>query len=360
MMSVSSCPLISVIVPVYKVEPYLRRCLESICGQSYRNLEILCVDDGSPDNSIDILREFAQKDNRIRVIRKPNGGLSSARNAALDIAQGEWVTGVDSDDWLEPGIYEKAVACLSDDMDMLCFGTQMEWENTPTDKQREEKDSYFSLKETGLYQHSEKEPILLNVCFWNKLWRRSVIERYHLRFVEHCVYEDEGFFVMFMPSCKAYYILNDVGYHYLQRPDSIMGMTADNLSMREDMFRQTLKVADQLTKQARWRQAGYYFARMLKISWIYICYYCPEKAEHYRLQYSRLFFRHKLPITEGKRFKALMFSPFHPDVSRLLPNGKKSSKYFVMLHFGAYLLKSLIDIFQRDKEDSPTTIHEGI
>lgn len=345
MMSVPSLPLISVIVPVYKVEPYLRRCMESICNQSYRNLEILCVDDGSPDDSIEILREFSCHDHRIKVICKPNGGLSSARNAALDIAKGEWVTGVDSDDWLEPGIYEKAVAHLRDDIDMLCFGTQPEWENNPTDAQRLAKQNYFSLNNTGFYLHHADVPISLNVCFWNKLWRRSVIEQYRLRFVEHCLYEDEGFFVMFMPSCRAYFILRDVGYHYWQRSDSIMEMTSRDMSLREDMFRQLLSVDDCLTKQVRWRQAEHYFSRMLKTSWDYICYYCPEKADFYRLLYYRLVFRHKLPVNESKRFKALMLSPLHPDVSRLLPDGKKSGKLFLAFHYMAYLLRLLIDFF---------------
>lgn len=99
-------PLISVIVPVYKVEEYLARCVDSILGQTYRNLEILLVDDGSPDRCGEICEEYAARDTRIRVIHKENGGLSSARNAAIDVAQGEYLGFVDSDDWIEPETYE--------------------------------------------------------------------------------------------------------------------------------------------------------------------------------------------------------------------------------------------------------------
>ena len=98
--------LISVIVPVYKVEKYLVRCVDSILGQTYSNLEVILVDDGSPDGSGAICDEYAQKDARIRVIHKENGGLSSARNAGIDIATGEYFGFVDSDDWIEPDTYE--------------------------------------------------------------------------------------------------------------------------------------------------------------------------------------------------------------------------------------------------------------
>ena len=93
--------LISVIVPVYKVEPYLRRCIDSIISQTYHNLEIILVDDGSPDNCGAICDEYAEKDTRVRVIHKSNGGLSDARNAGLDIMTGDYVAFVDSDDWID-------------------------------------------------------------------------------------------------------------------------------------------------------------------------------------------------------------------------------------------------------------------
>ena len=93
-------PLISVIIPCYNVEKYLYRCVDSIIGQTYKNLEIILVDDGSPDNCGKICDEYAAKDGRIKVIHKENGGLSDARNVAIDVAKGEWLTFVDSDDYL--------------------------------------------------------------------------------------------------------------------------------------------------------------------------------------------------------------------------------------------------------------------
>ena len=97
---------ISVVVPVYNVEEYLDQCVESLVGQTYKNLEVILVDDGSPDNCPAMCDEWAERDNRIKVIHKENGGVSSARNAALDIASGDYIGFVDSDDWIEPDMYE--------------------------------------------------------------------------------------------------------------------------------------------------------------------------------------------------------------------------------------------------------------
>ena len=103
-------PLISVIVPVYNVETLLPRCVDSILTQTYECLEVLLVDDGSTDASGEICEQFAKKDTRIRVIHKENGGLSSARNAGLDVASGDYIGFVDSDDWIEPEMYAEMLA----------------------------------------------------------------------------------------------------------------------------------------------------------------------------------------------------------------------------------------------------------
>ena len=110
----NSQPKISVIVPVYKTEGLLDRCVESIVGQTYKNLEIILVDDGSPDNCPAMCDEWAEKDSRIRVIHKENGGVSSARNAALDIATGDYIGFVDSDDWIEPEMYSSLIQKISE------------------------------------------------------------------------------------------------------------------------------------------------------------------------------------------------------------------------------------------------------
>ncbi|MGM9549262.1 MAG: glycosyltransferase family 2 protein [Faecousia sp.] len=115
--------LISVIVPVYNVEAYLPRCVESILAQTYGKLEIILVDDGTKDNSGAICDAYARQDDRIRVIHKPNGGLSSARNAGIDAAAGEYLSFVDSDDWIEPDMYEQMMALMGQyGVRLVCAG----------------------------------------------------------------------------------------------------------------------------------------------------------------------------------------------------------------------------------------------
>ena len=104
--------MISVIVPIYNVEKYLIKCIESIINQTYKDLEIILVDDGSTDSSGKICDEFATKDNRIKVIHKKNGGLSSARNIGLDICKGNYISFIDSDDYIELDMYEKMIKII--------------------------------------------------------------------------------------------------------------------------------------------------------------------------------------------------------------------------------------------------------
>lgn len=213
-------PLISVIVPIYNVERYLDKCLASICGQTYRNLQIICVDDGSTDGSADILDGWAAKDKRICIVKKKNGGLSSARNAGLEICIGEFVTGVDSDDWLLPDIYEKAVPYLTDDCDMLAYIAQSVDEEGNLYKDGDK--AHFALPEQGMYGEEWLQTHRINPCFWNKLWRRSVIEKHELRFPDGLIFEDEVFIRMFTPFMRRFYSLPEKGYMYVQRGGSIM------------------------------------------------------------------------------------------------------------------------------------------
>lgn len=113
-------PLISVIVPVYNVEPYINKCIDSILSQTYKNLEVILVDDGSPDNCPKICDDYASIDNRVKVIHQKNAGQSIARNNALDICTGEYIAFVDSDDWIEPDAYEKIMEIMQrQDLDIV-------------------------------------------------------------------------------------------------------------------------------------------------------------------------------------------------------------------------------------------------
>lgn len=224
----TEAPLVSVIVPVYNTAPWLRQCLDSICAQSYRNLEIICVNDGSTDNSAEILDEYAAKDARIKVIHQANAGLSAARNAALELATGEWVVGVDSDDYLAPDVYERAVACIAPAVDMVFFGVEKVDEEGVILPDSD----YFALPAAGEYEMTSELAGKLNVCFCSKLWRRSVLVEHELKFPTGLIYEDEAMFFLYAPYVRKVAICPFSGYYYVQRRDSITNVNAWSDEMR--------------------------------------------------------------------------------------------------------------------------------
>lgn len=210
-------PLISVIVPVYNTADYLDKCLGSICGQTYDNLEIFCVDDGSTDDSLSILRRWAEKDRRIIIIHQENAGLSAARNAALDRATGDFVTGVDSDDFIEPDAYEAVARAIDDEVDMVTFETILVNENG-----EKRIASYWQHVFSGKRTVTKDTIRKTNVAFWNKAFRRSLIEEFHIRFPNGLLYEDNVFFFEYIVHARYISFIKKGMYNYLHRSGSIM------------------------------------------------------------------------------------------------------------------------------------------
>ena len=213
-------PLVTIIVPVYNTEKCLRRCLDSICGQTYPHLEILCVNDGSTDGSAAILEEYAARDKRIRIFTQENAGQSVARNIGLHHATGEWITGVDSDDYLEIDTIETACANISGEVDIISFGVRIVWESVEEDPQIDQ--IYAPKGNAGA--HAMSQQILLSIPweFCGKLWRRSLLEQEQAYFPQGLRYEDWFFFFAYTPAAKGIYFLNTQKYHYVRREGSIM------------------------------------------------------------------------------------------------------------------------------------------
>lgn len=214
-------PLISVIVPVYNVEQYLPKCVDSILGQTYTNLEVILVDDGSPDNCGKICDEYAEKDHRIRVIHKKNGGLSDARNVALDIAKGEYISFVDSDDWLHKQYVEmlyRDLVLTNADISMCAFL------RTSTDKIADgnlkghtcETMDYKQAMRLTLYQNK------LNNAACAKLYKKELFEG--LRFTVGRLYEDLDIFYKIYERVSRFSNTNDALYYYYCRQESILGV----------------------------------------------------------------------------------------------------------------------------------------
>ena len=206
-------PKISVIVPVYNVEKYLRRCVDSILAQTFTDFELLLVDDGSTDDSRVICEEYAALDVRVRVFHKPNGGVSSARNLGLDNAHGEWITFIDADDWIDCGFISGLRENATDSG--LVIG-QSKLEIGP------ESYLYFEII-PGKYDSTGIKALLMkysNPVFtspWGKLFQKCIIDKIDLRFNTHLSKGEASIFVYnFLMEIGSLYIIGDMisYYHY--------------------------------------------------------------------------------------------------------------------------------------------------
>lgn len=214
-------PLISVIVPIYKVEPYFDKCISSIVNQTYTNLEIILVDDGSPDQCPQMCDAWAEKDARIRVIHQKNQGSGTARNIGLDAAKGEVIAFVDSDDYIAPDMYMHLSTLLEQGADIA----ECNYIEVTAD------DAVFEQKyETCFYttQEAMKEHIhdrIFRQLIWNKVYRRKLIE--NVRFPNGKKIDDEFFTYKVLGNAKVLAHSSKICYAYRQQMDSIMHVISE-------------------------------------------------------------------------------------------------------------------------------------
>lgn len=221
-------PLISIIVPVYNTEQYLDKCVDSIVNQTYTNLEIILIDDGSPDNCGAICDEYAKKDSRIKVIHKSNGGLSSARNAGLDVANGNYITFVDSDDMVESQMYEKMMENIQlTHVDICMCGCKIVNEQGDLLLEDNFKNKVYNIDEII------KDIILpLKTASWNKLFSKEIIG--FVRFPEGKIHgEDLIFILKCLTSKTTISTINGAYYRYIKHPSSITTSKFSNRSFDE-------------------------------------------------------------------------------------------------------------------------------
>lgn len=215
--------VLSVIIPVYNTAPFLRACLDSVCNQTYKNLEIICVDDGSTDESLSIIQEYAAKDGRIHVITQANKGIARTRNVGLARARGEWLTWVDSDDWLETDAYEKVIKAIKPQLDLICYGGKIEG-----DIDSETRDKLQKYNDFPFQGHRQMTPDIardLNVYLWCKFMRREVVVNHAISFPDGRIYEDAAFLYCLYPFINGCHFISDHLYHYRQHSSSIMDET---------------------------------------------------------------------------------------------------------------------------------------
>lgn len=222
-------PLISVLVPIYKIDRYLGICVESLLNQTYKNLEIILVDDGSPDRCPEICDLYASKDGRIKVIHKENGGLVSARKAGLMAAKGSYVGYVDGDDWVGPGFYHSLYSSIKEsDADIAIAGFSRDlfsstknilnaipsgvYEGEALDAIKKQ-----MIADRAFYRHG------ITTYLWNKLFKREVIEKYQMEMDNRItIGEDAATVYPAIMASKKIVITDNCAYHYRQREDSML------------------------------------------------------------------------------------------------------------------------------------------
>lgn len=217
-------PLISVIVPVYNVEKYLPRCIDSILAQTFTGFELLLIDDGSKDKSGEICDEYARKDPRIRVFHKENGGVSSARNVGLDNARGEWIFFSDADDILELAAFQLLISkAESNDVDLVMAGYRIHQDNALQKEIGHERNKLLSRDE-ALAEMYQPTDFPYQGYLWCKLFRGSVIADNHLRYNEQLYFnEDRLFIVRFLcHSQRLVSYTTQVVYNYIVRESGAM------------------------------------------------------------------------------------------------------------------------------------------
>lgn len=257
--------LISIIVPVYNMEQYLERCMNSIWQQTYTNLEIILVDDGSTDHSPQMCDEYAGKDSRIKVVHKQNGGLSDARNAGLAVASGAYIGYVDSDDWIEPDMYEKMYqACVENQAQVaVCRYAQVYKDHTV--QAGNGNVTVFDKEELLRIYIGDSDDYIIYNSVWSKLFTREIVEGVQFpkgRNSEDIMYTTKAF-------CKAdrgVYIDKCLYNYVLDRDGSIM-----NVKRGERMFQDELPfwrehiayIREQVSEEMGDYAAYYYYRRLL-------------------------------------------------------------------------------------------------
>lgn len=244
---------LSIIVPIYNVEKYLDRCMQSLLNQTLKEIEIVLVDDGSPDNCPKMCDEYAKKDSRVKVIHKPNAGLGYARNSGLEIATGEYVAFVDSDDYLDVNAYEMSFTyAVKENADYVSFGNKTEcnkgeWtEECPSSLSvltNEEVKKY--LLDTIACAPGIKQERKYNMSVWHGLYRRKIIEDHNICFFSEreVICEDILFQIDYLQKARKIVLLPRSYYFYCLNDTSLTG------TFKEDKFIKHIKLHDLLIKK---------------------------------------------------------------------------------------------------------------
>ena len=313
--------LISVIVPVYNVEEYLDRCVESILNQTYTNLEIILIDDGSTDGSERKCDEWSKRDRRIIVIHKENGGLSDARNVGIERSKGDYIAFVDSDDYIRSDMYEILLNNLKDNDADVSAGMPTSFskeEDLKNVQQSEIKISYY--KENEVFQQLFNDKIGETVVVWNKLYSKKVF-RDNLRFPKGKIHEEVFFAHRMLGNIQSIVYTTDKLYYYYKRQGSISNhFCIKRLDELDGMYDRMLYF-----KQKRFQDTIYpllsflaYYDKLIRFYGYFIFYNNDHEYDKNRKEIKQKFDAGyvqlmRMPIDRKKKVKYVFFKNF-PDI----------------------------------------------
>ena len=309
-------PEISIIIPVYNVEKYLDECLNSAANQTFENIEIICVNDGSTDGSLEILESHASKDKRIRIISQENKGVSSARNEGLDAARGKYIYFMDSDDYMEPNALRELHDLIEEkSCDLIIFKTYNFIDETGEYVNME----YYDMPElTEILANSKfkcqdylKELIDVDVTVYTKFFKKEIAS--DIRFREGLIFEDNLFAMQLLFNAESIYFYDRYLYHRRMREDSLM-------SSNSERFMNILEIMNML--EDLFLEKGYYEE-------------CKEKL--FLKKYSEL--NHRLFLIDDK-YKEEFYSRIKLDLK------EKQGKYDSTIDFNR-VEDAIIDVYER-------------
>lgn len=235
---------LSVIIPVYDVREYIFQCLDSVINQTLRDIEIIIVDDGTPDDCGKIADEYAVRDSRIKVIHQKNAGLSAARNAGMAIATTPFVMFVDSDDYVQPDYCEKMLTAVSNGADVAVCGINFIYEA----------DAHLAKSDAAWSKIPPADVRWTPSVAWNKIYRMSIIREHDLHFPDGLKNEDEFFWNAYQPWCRDIVFVDEKLYNYRRRRGSIMGaIFSEKLAVRPDCLKIAAALGEYYDKQGLMR-----------------------------------------------------------------------------------------------------------
>lgn len=220
---------ISIIIPTYNVARYIDRCLESVCNQTYKNIEIICIDDGSTDDTLAHIEKYAYFDNRIILIDSEHIGVAAVRNKGLKIATGKYLGFVDADDYIDLKMYETLYSTMvKEKADLTVCGYERKYESF---SHRKESDQFYDKKFSfppGKSTINNETISHFMITLWSKLYKNSIIQESNISFTDNLIFEDWVFYWEYLVNAKSLFCLEDKMYFYTQREKSIMASVYEN------------------------------------------------------------------------------------------------------------------------------------